>query len=67
MHQNRLFRLAVESGAVTFRHVPGVGWSLVVAARRGDESWRDVSPDYYHGLSTQELLDTLYASLDAIL
>lgn len=67
MRQERLFRLAVESGAITFWHEPGRGWNLVVRFRRGDEAWSDANNDRYEGLSTHELIDTLYASLDAAL
>lgn len=67
MRQERLFRLAVEAGTVTFGHEPGKGWRLVIAVRRGDELWQDAARDIYEGLTTVELLDTVYAHLDAVL
>ena len=67
MQQDRLFRLAVESGAITFWHKPGRGWELVVRCRRGDEHWADSPSETYEGLSTAELLDTIYAALDTAL
>lgn len=67
MRQERLFRLAVESGSITFMHEPGKGWRLTVACRRGDETWLEAKTEVYEGLSTAELLDTIYASLDVVL
>lgn len=67
MQQDRLFRLAVESGAITFWHEPGRGWHLVMRCRRGDEQWSEAPMDRYEGLSTAELIDTIYAGLDAAL
>lgn len=67
MEQTRLFRLAVESGAVSFRHEPGRGWNMTVTCRRGDETWLEAQTETYEGMSTHELLDTLYAALDGIL
>lgn len=67
MEQERLFRLAVESGAISFWHEPGIGWFLVVSLRRGDENWQEAPRDTYSGLSTVELLDTIAASLDSAL
>lgn len=67
MEQTRLFRLAVESGSLHFNHIPGSGWALRVGVRRGDEDWRDVEYQVYSHLGTQELLDVIYAHLDASL
>ena len=67
MEQERLFRLAVESGSVAFQHVAGYGWRLTIVVRRGDESWTDARSVTYDRLSTHELLDTMYAHLDRIL
>lgn len=67
MSQQRLFRLAVESGAVSFRHVPGRGWALTVWVHRGDETLAESQSETYEGLSTAELLDTIYAHLDSVL
>lgn len=67
MHQDRLFRLAVEAGSVVFIHEPGVGWRLSVNIRRGDEQWDETETEVYRGLSTQEMLDTVYAHLDSAL
>ena len=67
MRQERLFRLAVESGSCTFQHVAGYGWRLTITVRRGDESWTEARSATYDRLSTAELLDTLYSHLDAIL
>lgn len=67
MYQDRLFRLAVESGTITFMHEPGRGWRLTLTCRRGDETWLEASTDTYEGLSTHELLDTVYAHLDTTL
>lgn len=64
MEQARLFRLAVEAGSVSFRHVPGSGWTLTVWLRRGDEAPDEVQADTYAGLSTHELLSTIDAVLD---
>lgn len=65
MDEQRLFRLAVEAGAVTFQHVPGEGWRCVLWTRRGDEEWSDSERDFYSHLTTRELLDTIGAVLDA--
>lgn len=67
MEQDRLFRLAVEAGTVTFHHVAGAGWVLTVACRRGDEAWDEVRRETYSHLTTVELLDTIYAALDTCL
>lgn len=67
MIEERLFRLAVESGAVAFNHVAGQGWMLSVGVRRGDESWREVKPDLYERLTTVELLQVISSTLDAAL
>lgn len=67
MHQERLFRLAVESGAIHFRHEPGKGWHLVIRFIRGDESWQESPLEFYEGLSTMELLATIDAALDSAL
>jgi hypothetical protein len=67
MEQTRLFRLAVESGTVTFRHEPARGWNVTVTCRRGDETWLEAQTEVYEGLSTAELLDTIYACLDVVL
>lgn len=67
MEQARLFRLAVESGSITFQHVAGYGWRLTIVLRRGDESWTDARSVTYDRLSTAELLDTLYSHCDAML
>lgn len=67
MRQERLVRLAVESGSVSFQHVAGYGWRLVIVCRRGDESWTDARSITYDRLSTAEMLDTIYAHLDRIL
>jgi hypothetical protein len=65
--QPRLFRLAVESGAVAFRHEPGRGWHMTITCRRGDETWLDSQTDTYSGMTTAELLDTMHSALDGIL
>jgi hypothetical protein len=65
--QERLFRLAVEAGSVTFWHEPAIGWHLVINLRRGDEAWWETTKERYQGMSTSELLDTLYAHLDGVL
>ena len=65
MKQERLFRLAVESGSVTFRHEPGVGWCVTFWLRRGDELPDEVQSERYSGLGTAELLDVIAAHLDA--
>lgn len=67
MKQERLFRLAVEAGTVTFGHEPGKGWRLVMALRRGDELWQECEREVYEGLTTVELLDVISAHLDASL
>jgi len=67
MTQDRLFRLAIEAGTVTFHHVAGSGWVLTVACRRGDEAWDEVQRETYSHLTTVELLDTIYACLDSTL
>jgi hypothetical protein len=67
MAQERLFRLAVEAGTVTFHHVAGAGWVLTVACRRGDEAWDEVERETYSHLTTVELLDTIAAVLDSLL
>jgi hypothetical protein len=67
MQQDRLFRLAVESGSLSFFHEPRLGWTLVVNLRRGDETWWETEPQRYSGLSTAELLDTVSACLDSAL
>jgi hypothetical protein len=67
MDQQRLFRLAVESGVITFFHEPRSGWKLVVRFRRGDETWAEAQWETYSGLSTRELLDVIDASLDSAL
>lgn len=64
MEQARLFRLAVEAGSVSFRHTPGVGWTLTIWLRRGDEAPDEVRADSYTGLSTQELLTAIDGILD---
>jgi translation initiation factor IF-1 len=64
MAQERLFRLAVESGSVTFRHEPGRGWHLVIWLRRGDEVPDEVQPDVYDRLTTVELLGIIDRVLD---
>lgn len=64
MDQPRLFRLAVESGVVTFTHEPTRGWKLNIRLRRGDETWAEAHWDTYEGLSTRELLDVIAACLD---
>ena len=64
MHQERLFRLAVEAGNLWFRHEPGRGWVLRVQFRRGDEAWDDAYSEQYAGLSTRELLDVIATELD---
>jgi hypothetical protein len=65
--QDRLFRLAVEAGTINFWHEPAKGWSLVVKFRRGDERWDEATHERYDHLSTLEMLETLYASLDGAL
>lgn len=67
MRQERLFRLAVEHGSVNFHHHPGIGWSLTVWLKRGDEAWDSAQQDFYEGLTTVELLDTIAAHLDTAL
>jgi hypothetical protein len=62
--QQRLFRLAVESGSVNFRHEPGRGWHLVIWLRRGDESPDDAARETYSGLTTVELLQVIEGTLD---
>jgi uncharacterized protein YcnI len=65
--QERLFRLAVESGVVTFQHEPRSGWRIAVRLRRGDETWAEAMWETYDGLSTRELLDVVAATLDSAL
>ena len=67
MDQQRLFRLAVESGQITFNHEPGRGWRLVFGVRRGDESWHDAEIDTYEALTTVELLSVISTCLDLAL
>lgn len=67
MRQDRLFRLAVESGTITLMHEPGSGWRLTVTLRRGDETWLEAKTETYTHLSTAELLDAIYAHLDTAL
>jgi hypothetical protein len=62
-----LFRLAVESGVITFMHQPKSGWSVSIRLRRGDETWADSLWETYEGLSTRELLDVVAATLDGAL
>lgn len=64
MAQERLFRLAVEAGAVTFWHVPREGWHLQIRLRRGDEPWQEVEGETYDHLTTVELLDVVASHLD---
>jgi uncharacterized protein YcnI len=65
--QERLFRLAVESGVITFQHEPRSGWKVSVRLRRGDETWAESLWETYDGLSTRELLDVVAATLDGAL
>jgi hypothetical protein len=65
MRQERLFRLAVESGSVSFMHFPGKGWQVSLRLRRGDETWDEASSEIYCGLTTVELLDVIAAHLDS--
>ena len=67
MQQDRLFRLAVEAGHIQFSHVPGRGWTLTMRVRRGQELWDESPVEMYEALTTVELLDTIYAALDAAL
>lgn len=67
MHQERLFRLAVEAGFIQFSHVPGRGWTLVIKVRRGQELWDESAAEMYEALTTIELLDVIYAALDQAL
>lgn len=59
MSQERLFRLAIESGFCSFNFVPREGWSLRIGLRRGDEQWADCEPDTYDRLTTDELVSLL--------
>lgn len=67
MQQDRLFRLAVEAGTINFSHVPGRGWTLTVKVRRGQELWDESPVELYEALTTVEMIDTVYASLDSAL
>lgn len=65
--QQKLFRLAVESGHVIFNHEPGRGWRLQMAFRRGAELWSETDAEVYEGLTTVELITTIEAGLDSAL
>lgn len=67
MIESRLFRLAIESGVITFFHEPRCGWKLTIRFRRGDEAWAEAQWDTYSGLSTREMLDLIDSALDSAL
>lgn len=67
MHQERLFRLAVEAGGVSFAHEAGRGWRLTITVRRGRGAHDEVERSDYSALTTVELLDTISAHLDSVL
>lgn len=67
MHQEKLFRLAVEAGTINFHHEAGSGWVLVIKLRRGAELWDESVAECYDHLTTVELIDTIYAHLDSAL
>lgn len=59
MDQDRLFRLAHAGYSLNAYYVPREGWTLIVRARRGDESWEDTEPTTYSNLTTLELVDVM--------
>lgn len=63
MQQERLFRMAVDSVDVNAFYEWPRGWHLCVRVRRADESWSDVEPDLYDGLSSEELADVIACSI----
>lgn len=59
--QPRLFKLAIEAGQMQIHHDGHHGWSLYVHTRRCGDTWQSETPQFYGGLGTAELLDTICA------
>jgi hypothetical protein len=58
-HQDRLFRLAIESVHVHAVHEWNRGWRVGIGARRGDEEWEQAEKRSYTYLSTPEMADVV--------
>jgi hypothetical protein len=67
MQQDRLFRLAHAGYALNAYYVPREGWTLVIRARRADESWEESELVTYSSLTTAELCDAMERHADRTL
>lgn len=61
--QGRLFDGAVEAAIISAHYRLGEGWVLRLQIRRQFEDWADCRTEEYDRLTTDELVDTLDASL----
>ena len=66
LDQDRLFHLAYDAVTVTAVHQLGKGWRLSVSGRRQLEDWSEGHKAVYEYLTTQELVDTMEASLGSL-
>jgi len=67
MHQERLFRLALDALNVHAYHMGQQGWRVTIGGRRGDEEWADARTRVYEFLSTPELFDVIVVELERLL
>lgn len=67
VHQERLYRLAVDAISITAVYRPGRGWELALRARRGDETWAEAHRGDYELLVSSELCQVICSELDNVL
>ena len=63
MPQQPLFVGAVEAAIISASFTLGEGWKLRLQIRRQYEHWDDCRTEVYDHLTTDEMVDTLDASL----
>lgn len=66
MDQEQLFTGAVEAAIISAQYILGEGWTLRLQLRRQFQDWTDARTEVFERLSTDELVDTLDASLGTL-
>jgi hypothetical protein len=64
--QEQLFTGAVEAAIISAQYILGEGWTLRLQLRRQFQDWTDARTEVFERLSTDELVDTLDASLGTL-
>jgi hypothetical protein len=63
----RLFRGAHEDVQISCHATAGGYWRMRMAARRSGEGWAEADRAVYEGLTTDELVDVLEATIEKVL